>query len=95
MFSRFVRMLDIIERCISAPQVEGGAGLHLARIDGSHSDVERQQTIKSFNGDTGIAVCLVRCVSCVVRRRYSNYALQRKCFAFRKTAVASAWSLYS
>lgn len=61
MFSRFVRMLDVIERCLLASESTGGAGLpRLSRIDGSHSDRERQETIASFNKDEGIAVCLVR-----------------------------------
>ncbi|CAN0538185.1 unnamed protein product, partial [Scytosiphon promiscuus] len=44
-FSRFVRMLDVIQRCIEASTSEGGAGFRLSRIDGSHSDLERQSTI--------------------------------------------------
>lgn len=60
-FSRFVRMLDIIQRCLTADRVEGGAGLaRFSRIDGSHSDVERKDTIASFNADREIPVCLVR-----------------------------------
>lgn len=59
-FSRFVRMLDVIERCITAHRVEGGAGLRVSRIDGSHSDLERQKTIANFNSSDRIPVCLVR-----------------------------------
>ena len=59
-FSRFVRMLDVIQRCIEASTSKGGAGFRLSRIDGSHSDLERQSTIKGFNGDESIQVCLVR-----------------------------------
>lgn len=53
-------MLDILERCIGEPKGVGGLGLKMARIDGSHSDLERKDTIATFNGDEGIAVCLVR-----------------------------------
>lgn len=55
-------MLDILERCIGEPKALGGLGLEMARIDGSHSDLERKDTIAKFNGDEDIAVCLVRCV---------------------------------
>lgn len=63
MFSRFVRMLDIIETCIGEDKREGGAGLRLCRIDGGHSDLERQHTIARFNKNEKISVCLVRCVA--------------------------------
>ena len=60
-FSRFVRMLDIIEKCVGEHRSLGGLGLRLCRIDGGHSDVERQHTIARFNGNEKISVCLVRC----------------------------------
>ena len=60
-FSRFVRMLDVIQRCLEASTSEGGAGLRLNRIDGSHTDLERKSTISDFNEDESISVCLVRC----------------------------------
>lgn len=60
-FSRSVRMLDVIERCMDADESEGGAGFgRVCRIDGSCSDRERQQTIKTFNGSSDIPVCLIR-----------------------------------
>ncbi|CAN0170791.1 unnamed protein product, partial [Hapterophycus canaliculatus] len=62
-FSRFVRMLDIIEACIGEDRREGGAGLRLCRIDGGHSDLERQHTIARFNKNEKISVCLVRCAT--------------------------------
>ncbi|CAM9487212.1 unnamed protein product, partial [Laminaria digitata] len=52
-------MLDVIQRCIEASTSEGGTGFRLSRIDGSHNDLERQSTIKGFNGDERIKVCLV------------------------------------
>ncbi|CAB1110859.1 unnamed protein product [Ectocarpus sp. CCAP 1310/34] len=58
-FSRFVRMLDILERCINDDRGEGGAGLRVCRIDGGHSDLERQHTIARFNANNKISVCLV------------------------------------
>lgn len=59
-FSRFTRMLDIIQRCIGAGKREGGAGLRLERIDGSRTDLERKHSIASFNENEDISVCLVR-----------------------------------
>lgn len=60
-FSHSVRMLDIIERCLMGGRLEGGAGLSsVARIEGQHSDLERQETIAAFNKNNDIPVCLVR-----------------------------------
>ncbi|CBJ31801.1 conserved unknown protein [Ectocarpus siliculosus] len=52
-------MLDILERCINEDRGKGGAGLRVCRIDGGHSDLERQHTIARFNANNKISVCLV------------------------------------
>ncbi|CAM9916762.1 unnamed protein product [Ectocarpus sp. 12 AP-2014] len=52
-------MLDILERCINEDRGAGGAGLRVCRIDGGHSDLERQHTIARFNANNKISVCLV------------------------------------
>ncbi len=59
-------MLDVLEKCMGEDRRKAGLGLRLLRIDGSHTDLERQHTIARFNGNEKISVCLVRFVVVVV-----------------------------
>lgn len=78
-------MLDIIQRCVGSGKGEGGAGLRLSRIDGSHSDLERQRTIAAFNRSEDVRVCLVRFVGVagtavvIVLLLYDAACAQRVC----------------